>query len=117
MGSWNMQEQWDLDLSFWFGDGRICGVSSPLCVLAPRTQTCLFFIARKNEAIPMVCHRESKKRPHPWNTHYQFSINTLYPQLHFLRRIYLLSPLRIWQLCVPKSYKVFMEPPDAIVTP
>jgi len=28
-----------------------------------------------------------------------------------------LSPLKIWQLCALKSYKVFMEPPYTIVTP
>jgi hypothetical protein len=30
---------------------------------------------------------------------------------------HLLSPLKIWQLWVSKSYKVFLEPPYTIVTP
>jgi len=31
----------------------------------------------KAKGIPRVCHHDSKTRPHPWNTHYQFAINTL----------------------------------------
>jgi len=33
----------------------------------------------KAEGTPRVCHREhdEKKRPHPWDTHRQFSIKTL----------------------------------------
>jgi len=42
MGSWNMQEHWDSDL-FWSGDGRICRVFPPLCVLYKSTHICHFF--------------------------------------------------------------------------
>jgi hypothetical protein len=34
-----------------------------------------------------------------------------------LRTAHLLSPLKTWQLWIPKSYQVFMEPPYIIVTP
>jgi len=41
-GSWNIQKKLDSDL-FWAGDGRFCGGFPPLCILAPRDQSCLFF--------------------------------------------------------------------------
>jgi len=42
MSSWDMQENWDSDI-FWLGDGRNCEEFPPLCVLAPRIETCHFF--------------------------------------------------------------------------
>jgi len=51
MGSWNMQEHLDSD-QFWFGDGRICRVFPPLCVLYKSTQTChLFYCTRPKKYI------------------------------------------------------------------
>jgi len=47
MDCWNIQEDLDSDL-FWAGDGQFWGGFSPLCNLAPRIQTCHFFIAPKN---------------------------------------------------------------------
>ena len=47
MGSWIMQEHWDLDL-FWFGDGRICGGFPPVCVLSKVPRLAVFSIAPKN---------------------------------------------------------------------
>jgi len=44
---WNIQKNLDSDL-FWAGDGRFWGGFPPFCVLAPRIQTCHFFIAPKN---------------------------------------------------------------------
>ena len=51
IGSWNMQEHLDSD-QFWFGDGRICRVFPPLCVLYKSTQTChLFYCTRPKNCI------------------------------------------------------------------
>jgi len=44
---WNLQENLDSDL-FWDGDGRFWEGFPPFCILAPRIQTCHFFIVPKS---------------------------------------------------------------------
>ena len=86
MASWNMQEYWDFDI-FWLCDGRICEGVSPLCVFAPRIQTCHFsyctherhFLRRIFEANVKSGNYKSRKVTRvSWNPH----IPLLHPNIY-----------------------------------
>ena len=42
----------------------------------------------KAEGTPRICHREWTKRPHPWDTHCQFSIKTLFSNKFSIKTLF-----------------------------
>ena len=103
-----MQEHRDSDL-FCFGDGWVCGIFPPP----------LRFVWKRSDLPLFLLHiRTAFFEAHLLST---FEVLHYCILLHVLQCVaveaHLLSPLKIWQICALKSYKVFMEPPYTSVTP